>query len=418
MPEQNSASRHGIFISYKRTRKDLAWVIYEYFKNKGFDPFIDTVTLLPEKHFPEKIRQEIQNAPYFFCLLTKDGLDDLRRPASTKDNMFRMEVEEAIKQDKEILIFRDALVTYEDMNKLDQPLSTALTDVNSRIIPDYLDELLFTLDYFCRYISLDKLDGVINWREYTAWNTNVCCMPRQMLEKTVASFDHRFGKEFMDCVKSGEDYHGEYKVKEINMSCYAANIIFTPSQEMIDRKAYDLGLMFNTFSALLKDPDFNLRLVINAPKSPGAKDAIKYRKLGNSAFEDDYNGVFLSSFAQILKLVEEEPFKSAKARHRFSYVLSECAMPYAIFNVVYKNGWEEFNHTKIDLYSLDLDSNVDRRSMIIFEKDDKTNYDFFVHQFNYLRREEFRKRSKQLIRSKKEQWMAEWEKILHPQEEE
>ena len=86
--------------------------------------------------------------------------------------------------------------------------------------------------------------------------------------------------------------------------------------------------------------------------------------------------------------------------------------------MVYKDGWEEFNHVKVDLYSLDLDSSVERRSMIIFEKDDKINYDFFVHQFMYLRRDEFRKRSEQLKKKKTDKWLSEWKKLRPPEEEE
>ena len=406
---------HGMFINYKRSHKHLAGLIFDYFKNKGVDPFIDEVTLRPDGNYIENMKREIMNAPYFFCLLTEDGLEDLLSP-NYQSSIYYMEIEEAVRLEKNIFVFRAPDVSYEKMEQLPETIRDAMKTRNSREIPTNNDDLLSNLDYFFRYIDMDLLNGVINWRKYAGVNANVPLFPRQQMEKGIASFENRFGKQFMDSVRSGEKFTGAYRVKEVNMACYAANMLFTPTRRILDRNAYDLGLMFNAFGALLKDPDFSLRLVIVAPGSAAARDAVNFHRLGNSSFEDTPEGVFLSSFANIHRLMDVEPYQSAARMHRFSVTLTECALPYALCHVIYKNGWEEYNHVKVDLYSLDLDSSMDRRSMIIFEEDNKADYDFFVHQFMYLRRDQFREKSATLIRRKSNDWLRQWEAI-RPEED-
>ena len=86
-------------------------------------------------------------------------------------------------------------------------------------------------------------------------------------------------------------------------------------------------------------------------------------------------------------------------------MVTDNALPYSIFQIEYKQGYEENNHIKVDLYSEGLTSNMDRRCMVFFKKDDPENYDFFVKRYEYIRNV---KKSKQLIAENHNNWIGQW----------
>ena len=108
--------------------------------------------------------------------------------------------------------------------------------------------------------------------------------------------------------------------------------------------------------------------------------------------------------------MKEDPYKTAEEQNRFQFTLSNCVMPFSIFRVIYKAGWEELNHVKVDLYSLNLDSSSDRRSILIFEKDDRVNYEYFANQFKYLWDKDFGNTSN-LIKKYDKTWLQKWEEL-------
>ena len=57
-------------------------------------------------------------------------------------------------------------------------------------------------------------------------------------------------------------------------------------------------------------------------------------------------------------------------------------MPFGIFNVEFMDEAKKYNHVKVDIYSAALDNEDDRRSFVIWQKDDPKNYKFFVDNFN------------------------------------
>ena len=61
--------KHGIFISYRHTDWALAGRIYDFLERKGLHPFWDSTTM-HQGSFPETLKNEIRQAPYFLCLLT------------------------------------------------------------------------------------------------------------------------------------------------------------------------------------------------------------------------------------------------------------------------------------------------------------------------------------------------------------
>jgi len=420
MKKSDYQNQHGIFISYKRhSHKHLAGRIYDYFYMKGLDPFIDEHSLhASEKdHFWDDIEEVINNTPYFLCLISKEGANDLLSD-SYKDQYFCKEIMTAIKGKQErsvpktIIVITDDGVDYNALKNLPEELAPLL-DINfyrfpesNRLFNSFMDEI------FRNDINLDHLRGVLNWQEYTSLNSNTLILSREDLEHSNASLNNRFGEEFMQSVESGTEFTGINRIKEVNMLCYAANLIFTPERNMVDRHAYDYGTMFNIFTKLLYDEDFTMRIITMAPDSDAAKDAIEYEKLGNSSLEEYEEAVFLGSYVKIHGLMEQEPYASAKRDKRFSFMVTECALPYSIFQIVYKNEWRRFNHIKVDLYSFGIDSSVERRSMLFFEQDpaQKENYDFFKKQFEYLRRK-CRKTSVDLIHEQQDAWINHWNEL-------
>lgn len=406
----NGQNRHGIFINYKRSYKHLAGRIYDYFNVKGLNPFMDEYSMNQEEDYRNILVREIIDSPYFLCLLTRDGLNDIYSE-NYEDKAYYKEIETACDNNKKILLIVFGDINFDSLSPLPERIKK-IRYVNhytfseeNRLFYSFMDTL------YQKDINLDLLSEVLNWREYTKRNSNILMCSREKLDGSVASLNNRFGRDFVDCVRSGKEFNGEYRIKEINMVCYAASLIFAPEKNMIDRKAYDFGLLFNIFAYLLNDKNFTFRITINAPESAAAKDAIEYAKLGNSALEDNETAIFLASYANIDMLKQEEPYKTAFAEKRFKFMVTDCALPYALFQIVYKSGWEEFNHVKVDLYSYDIDSSVDRRSFMIFEKDDKDNYDFFAEQIKSLRSKQYRKKSDNLIAENHSKWIELWEQF-------
>lgn len=416
--------KNGIFISYKRqNHRHLAGRIYDYFNTKGIAPFIDDQSLHPseQNHFWDDIEETITHTPYFLCLLSKEGVDDMMSENYLDPNqIFCREIMTALKgkrensSPKKIIVIADEDVDYKAIKgKLPEELAPLL-DITFYDLPK-TNRLFFSFmdEIYRNDIDLNNLKGILDWQEYTSRNSNTLVLPRKKLEENNASLNNRFGEDLMESIESGTEFLGQNIVKEVNMLCYAASLIFAPERNMVDRKAYDYGKMFNIFTRLLVDEDFSMRLITVAPDSEAANDAIEYEKLGNSALEDNEGAVFLGSYAKINQLIKQEPYLSALKDRRFSFMVTKCALPYAIFQITYKKGWEKYNHVKVDLYSFGIDSSVERPSMLFFEHDlsQKEGYDFFVKQFEYMR-QRCRKNSSQIKRDNHDAWMAQWSELL------
>lgn len=392
--------KHGIFISYRHTDWALAGRIYDFLDRKGLHPFWDS-TSMHQGSFPETLKNEIRQAPYFLCLLT----------ANTFSSM-----------DENDWVYREVVIALEDPKK--KILLLADTDFawpanmpeEIRRIKEHhydtLDRKTFTnlMEELCRSsIDWNDLAGIVDWRKRLRSESNICMTKRERIERTLAPLQARFGAELVNAAREGTPFTEKNKIRFIHMSCYAASIIFSHQQNMVDERAFDLGMMFNIFSRLLEDGDFSLELVITAPGSFAAQDAIDCEKLGNSALEAYPEAIFLSAYCNICRLIEEHPvFKKAYNDKRFRFMVTDNVLPYALFQVAYKDGYEDSNHIKVDLYSEGLTSNMDRRCIMIFEAEDPDNYQFFKRRYEYIR--DVRK-SNALIKANHEQWVAQWQKL-------
>lgn len=401
--------KHGVFISYRREDWLLAGRIYDFLKAKGLYPFLDTMAMRQKEEFPKQLEQVIRQAPYFLCVLTKNTFRRgmLQKPDS-RDWVYK-ELEMALSDpNKGILLIAEA--GFQWPKNLPQELKEHRLQDRHFVTVDN-ETFLSKMEELCRKdIDREKLLGFWDWGQRLAASNNVCLCSRDTSERKLAQLSDRFGAELITALSENREYNGENHVRSIRMSCYAASIIFTPQQNMVDVRAFDKHRMSKLFSWLMKDPDFSLEIMINAPGSTAMQDAIDHKKLGNSSQETSPEEIFYGSFGNIMELLNKSDsyLEQARVEGRFRFLVTESMLPYALFQVEYKPGYEEYNHIKVDLYSEGLVSNMDRLCMIIFEKNDPKNYEFFAGRYNSTRDA---KRSETLIREHGKQWIDQWEEM-------
>ena len=395
-------NRYGVFINHRYHNRYFAGRVYDYLKNKGLDPFLD-IYGLGQGDFNEELENTIRETPYFLAVLGKGDLDDLD-PDSGKDVYYK-EWETAIESKRNILLVAEAGFQwpYNLPPKMRFLQSRHFYEIDRRMSNFFeIMDLLRQKD-----IDLSLLDGILNWREYVQYNANVLLIPREEMEKKVSTLENRFGHEFIECVKEKRSFEGRQRVRHINMACYAASIVFAPDRDLVDHKAYDRGLMNRIFATLLEDEEFALNIIINSPDSPGAQDAVKREKLGNSSLEDDTRKVFLGSYYNMRQLLQEEPYKSANNKKRFKYYLTDTVIPFAYFQMEYKEPWAAFDHIKLDLYTEGIDSNMQRGCMIIFKQDNPELYTYFYNHYTHLKSHAM-KETKTIEHNKGQDWIQEW----------
>jgi hypothetical protein len=391
---------HGVFISHKSEDWALAGRIYDYLDGCGLCPFLD-VESLHQGNFDEALEKHIQKTPYFLLVLSPNTFANM-----CEDGWVVREIRAALNSDTTIL-----LVATEDFMWPQDPLPKDIAELSAKHI--YFIGRRNFYDIMKRLVTSDidrtKVAQLLDWRKKITTQKQTFLSSRETVEKHFGTLEARFGVELVNCVKKGEMFKGENRIKAIHMSCYAASLLFAPQINMVDERAFDRGMLFNILTELLKDDEFSVEIIITAPGCAASKDAEEYEKLGNGRLEEYPQAVFLSSYCNISSLIEGDPiFIKAKKDRRFKFMVTDMAMPYALFQIVYKEGYGENDHIKVDLYSEGLTSNMDRRSMVIFRETDAENYAFFEGRYQYTRN---LKRSNQLILANHEQWMAEWENL-------
>lgn len=402
---------YGVFINYKHTHKHLAGRIYDFFVTKGAGPFMDDYAMNQDRDYRERLLHEVRNAPYFLCLLTEDAVEELcalNDSSDNEENIYFEEIKTAFESARKILVLTYGNINYDVLKKLPESIS-GIKYINHYKIPEE-NRLFYNVmeELHLRDIDYEVLKDVVSWREIIKRKANTWLTSRGKLENDIASLNERFGRELVECVKRHDDFTGNSCIKEINMVCYAATIIINTDVARIDRRAYDYRTMFNIFAQLLKEERFIFRLVVNAPLSVASKDAVNYSKLGNHALMDNEEAVFLNTYANINRMIESGPYKTASKERRFTFTVTECVLPYAMFQIVYDEENREKNHIKVDLYSCNMDSSDDRRTMVIFRREDQENYDFFENQIKFFNSREMRRRSFELISQNHDRWMQAW----------
>lgn len=395
--------KYGVFISHSHADWALAGRVFDYLDTRGFRPFLDADSL-QQGNYHEALEACISQTPYFLCILT----EHISFQTMEKNNWIYNEILLALQHNRDILLLAEKGFSFPEKDE-DMPLEI-LPLKKCHMYEFDRTSFLDTMIRMCKKdLKVEKLAEILDWRKVFSSRGNVFLCGRKQIERDIASLEVRFGQDFVRCVREGRKYTGKNHIKSIHMSCYAASIIFSHELDMIDEQAFDRGLMFNIFAQLLEDEDFFLEIVINAPGSFAVQEAISNNKLGNSALEDHPEAIFLSSYCNIHRLITEDPvFKKAYQNKRFRFMVTENSLMYALFQVTYKKGYEEYDHIKIDLYSEGLVSSMERRCMIIFRENDPDNFSFFVERYNHIRNA---KESRRLMKGHHLEWVEEWAKL-------
>lgn len=399
--------KYGIFINYKRTHKQLAGRIFDFFAMKSIHPYMDEYSMHQED-YREHLLSEVQNAAYFLCLLTEDAVESLCNPNLNNEDIYFQEIATACKSKRKILVLTYGKISYEMLKKLPECISE-IQYINHYAIPEQ-NKFFHTVmeELYSKDIDPQLLEGVTTWKERIQSNANVLIASRREIEGIYAKYEMIFGSDFMIAVRNNSATTDMNHIKEINLVCYAATAMLCNDPRQIDRMAHDGNLMFKIIMHLLEDKDFSIRMVINAPLSSATNDAIEYSKLGTNAFIENQEYVFISSYANIQNMIAIEPYRTAYNENRFMFQLTDCVLPYAMFQVIYKQGYEQFNHIKIDLYSCGIDTTKDRRSILIFENVNRDNYHFFNEQIKQFNSRHERQKSMQLIQKNGARWLEAW----------
>lgn len=393
-------TKYGVFISHKSEDWALAGRIYDYLNASGYCPFID-VESLNQGNFDKKLEQTIESTPYFLLVLSSNTFKKV-----TENSWVIREIRTALNSKRTILI-----LATEDFKWPKGALPSDIESIKSKNIykigrHNFTQIMNKLID---KDIDFKQIKGVLDWKQKAKFLSKTYLSSRENIENSIDTLETRFGAELVECARKGIPFSGENRIKSIHISCYAATIIFTPQINMVDERAFDRGVFFNIFAELLKDDEFSLEIIINAPNCMAAKEAAESEKLGNGRLEEHPEAIFLSSYCTIRRLIKDDPvFAKAKREHRFNFMITDMALPYAIFQTNYKSEYSNYDNIKVDIYSEGLTSNMDRRCMLLFKETDPENYSFFENRYQYIRNI---KHSNHLIEKNHAIWVEEWEQL-------
>lgn len=227
---------------------------------------------------------------------------------------------------------------------------------------------------------------------------NVLLKPREALQK-MHTLDSRLhmndGKYTEICC-----------IKIMNFAC---NLLINPA--VADPRHLDRTPSFaKNVRKILQETNAKLELILTEPSERNLFDL--QTKIANSSLGGSADIVY-SSWDTILENITKDGFYKdlyEETPKRFLIKAIKIGIPFAIFNVQFKGEDDEkYSHVKIDLYSANIENEDNRRSFIIWKGEDRENYDFFVNNFDAIRKNTglcFEPEIKDL-----EAWSSQWKGI-------
>lgn len=202
----------------------------------------------------------------------------------------------------------------------------------------------------------------------------------------------------------------ESSIEEIRILNFAATTILAP--DYCDPFAAPSSGMSKRIRELI-GKGTTVDIIINAPTPHVAADSIQ--KIQNRTVGEDPAQVFLVSYFGLMDSIEKDEvynraYYPIPPGHRtLNYHLTEICLPYAIFHVMHKPGYEYLNHVKVDLYPEQLRAEGERPSMVIYETEDSEMYSFFAQNFLSIRNNSCM--SHKTESEQQASWRAQWNKI-------
>ena len=180
---------------------------------------------------------------------------------------------------------------------------------------------------------------------------------------------------------------GYYKsIRKIRILNFAGNLLINPEigdsghiEQMKDIK------LNQAMEMIMRESTAALELILTKPTRYNLT-ALE-TKVANQRAGSSTSAVY-SAIYNVYKMLSDKSSVYYSAWNslpaRFCFYVMKVSIPFAIFNVEFLDKYREFNHVKIDLYSASLDNEDNRRSFVIWQKDDPANYSFFVNNFNSI----------------------------------
>ncbi len=198
---------------------------------------------------------------------------------------------------------------------------------------------------------------------------------------------------------------GYKHIRNIKLMNFACNLFLNPEiADIRDLEADGTSSLARSLSKIMCETDARLELMLIEPSNYNlfdVKTKIANHRTGSSA------GAVCSAIAAVYNMLSSDTIYSPFNPSRFEFFLSRISLPFGIFNVEFLPGYEQFSHVKVDLYSAALDSEDERRSFIIWQSTDPINYQFFVDNFNRMKRD--RDICKKPTEKEMKKWVERWE---------
>ena len=172
-------------------------------------------------------------------------------------------------------------------------------------------------------------------------------------------------------------------IKEIRMANFASNVWL--NTELVDAEALpSRSALVKLMQELVEKENIRLTMVVTAPGSQAAKEAISSEKVINiNTTVEDREKLFYCAYYAIRQNIQPGGYLHNSFKEGdFKYRLTDISLPYGIFQVIYKDKTK--NHIKLDLYSPYIAREKERRSIFIYEDKNPEDYNYFSKEFDNI----------------------------------
>jgi hypothetical protein len=183
----------------------------------------------------------------------------------------------------------------------------------------------------------------------------------------------------------GELYKQISNVRVLNL---AGNLIINPAEATNEHKRQMDRAPVSLSEALWRIVEYGsayVSYILAKPTPEVIKDASS--KIANPAVKAE--GAILSAHAKMYEMLTSDTVLAAasNSRHKsFDYQVVDLCIPFGMFIVEYGGEYSYLSHVKIDLYSAEISNENDRRSMVIWQIQDPENYNFFVNNYDAIKK--------------------------------
>ena len=204
------------------------------------------------------------------------------------------------------------------------------------------------------------------------------------------------------------------KIRRIRIMNFASNLIINPEiGEMGHIPPKDIRLS-DAIEKIMTETNAPLEVILAEPTQYNLKD-LQYKIANYNAGSAE--GALYSALATMYKNLTTDTIYRKRATdipiHFWLYTF-KTSLPFGIFNVEFMGEAQKYSHVKVDIYSAALHNEDERRSFVIWEKDDPENYKFFVDNFNDIRQNKSlctRYNLHDRSFEKLKEWAQEWDKM-------